>query len=230
MILHQILKIGGETVQIVTIALTLDRDAPGRGIFAVQAAAAPVGDVQLYAGINGLARLYFSGYLEQSVRIDSKQQRLVVRETPGRLTRRAPLARRNSTLAEIIGDLQSVSGVQFRTSGLWIMQSVPHFFNVGSGAEALRLIGQLSGLPDWIALPQADGSVYIGSAANIGRCSTVLRLDPKIFTNLSASGADCAFMPSLRPGMRIRIGDTAEQTITQVTMTGEKLRLGLEFA
>lgn len=228
--IHQIFKANGRELPIVSIALVLDRDAPGRGIVAVQSPEPLAGDVQIFAGINGKAALYFAGYIEQCVRIDAKQQRLVIRTATGKLAGRAPIARRNSKLAEIIGELQRLSGVAFRTAGDWPQRPIPHFVNLGSGREALRLIGQLSGVPDWIALEQPDGALYLGSAVKVKRRRQVLRFDAKVFTNLSATGADCAFMPALRPGMIIRIGDSAAQEITTVNMTAETLRLGLEYA
>lgn len=228
--IESILQVVHHDYPIVSMSLTLDRDAPARGIIAIQSTDPVAGTVRFFTGINGTAKLYFTGYVEQCVRIDAKQHRLTVRALAGKLANRAPIAMRNSKLIEIIAALGTAAGVTFRTTGNWTEKPVPHFASIGTGDEALRQIGELSGLSDWMTLEQADGSLYIGQGQDVKRRKTVFRFDEKIFTSLSATGADCAFIPSLRPGMLIRIGDSPVLEITTITITAEKMRLGFEYA
>ena len=228
--IESILQVDRQNYTIVSMSLTLDRDASARGIIAIQASDPITGTVCLFNGINGTAKLYFTGYIEQCVRIDAKQHRLTVRSIPGKLAKRVHIAMRNSQLLEILAALGKSSGVIFRTTGNWTEKSVSHFAALGTGDDALRQIGELSGIQDWVTLEQPDGSLYVGSGQDVKRKKTIFRFDEKIFTALSATGADCAFIPSLRPGMLMRIGDSPVLEITTITIAAEKMRLGFEYA
>jgi hypothetical protein len=52
-----------------------------------------------------------------------------------------------------------------------------------------------------------------------------VRLPADIFTETSVAGATCALLPALRPGQRISIGDGRELEITNINVSGEKMRI-----
>lgn len=224
--IEQRLFVAGAEIPIVSFSLTLDAAAPGRGVFSVRSETAIAGDVRLYVGLNGEpAARYFSGVVTRCEKIDLRQRRLLVREYGEALLARVPIALRNSTLRRAIELVSEHTGVGFRISGEWADKSVPHFINSGTGRAALGLVGALSGVDDFTTAFNADGSVYLGPRSELKLRRKVIALDARMFTALSAAGADLPFLPALRPGVAIRIGDGEDRSIAQINVSGEKMRI-----
>jgi len=218
--------------KIVSESVVLDLTAPGRAVFVVIADGAAVGDpVRFRLGIDGGTALWFSGYVESCRRIDRKQLRLVVREYSALLSRRWPMAQRNTTARRVLAELSNRTGIAFRlgaSAAEWIDRPIAHFFNIGTGYAILELLGRHLEISDFLWQNQPDGSVFVGSGTELAGAATVLKFPAMFFTQLSATGADCPCLPDLRPGRRIRIGDTDPVRIETITLTGEKIRIGFQ--
>ncbi|MDD4818105.1 MAG: hypothetical protein PHI85_09070 [Victivallaceae bacterium] len=223
--INQILTVAGRPVEIVSIALTLDRDAPGRGVIVVKSDAPLDGDILVEAGINGTVSKYFAGYIESCRKIDPHQMRLAVREISGRLANRAPVALRNVTLRDAMAAVGAAVGLKLTAVGDWLDIPVPHFVNIGTGFEAVKLIGELSGLSGFRYTAFPAGFVFLGPAGQLKIAARPLELAARWFTNVTSVGADIAFIPALRPNMRLAIDGAPEAVISEVAMTAEALHL-----
>ncbi len=223
--INQILTVAGQTVELVSIALTLDRDAPGRGVIVAKSDAPLSGDILVEAGINGTVSKYFSGYIESCRRIDAHQMRLAVREISGRLADRAPVALRNVTLRDAMTAVGAAVGLRLTGVGGWLDVAVPHFVNLGTGFEAVKLIGELSGLSDFRYTAFPAGFVHLGPTSQLKVAARPLELAARWFTNVTSTGADAPFIPALRPNMRLVIDDAPEVVIAEIAMTADAVRL-----
>lgn len=216
-------------VKIVSDSLTLERGAPGRGILVVQSEVNLAGVAELNIGLDQKYELFASCYIESCRQIDKKQQRLVIREFSGVLAKRLPLSMRNTNARDVLKAISEITGLVFKLEDAdWNKQAIPYFINIGSGFEALKLLGQELDIEDFVWQCQADGSIYIGSLQSCKLNKKVLRIPAEFFNELSASGAGCQLVPGFRPGKRIRIGNGEVITIDKATISGENMRINWE--
>ena len=227
------LQIAGKPVKIVSESVVLDLFAPGSAVFSVlpESAVNPGDAVCFDLGINGAAERYFTGYVSSAKRIDARQVRIYVRDYSALLENRCPLAHRNTTARRVLDEISSKTGIAFHTgkinAGLYDAP-IAHFFNPGSAAAALAVIGKHLEIDDYLCRSQADGSVFVGSGKELLGADTTLVIPAPFFTELSVSGATCACVPALRPGRKIKIGDLEAVRIGQTNVAGEKMRLVFE--
>jgi hypothetical protein len=225
----RILTINDKMVSIVSDSWILERNTPGRAILAVKSRDVLEGIVTFDLGLDGVAVRWFTGYIESCSRIDDNQVRLVVRELGAVLAARWPLSLRNVTARDVLKQLAYQTGLAFSLEDAdWNKQSIPHFINIGSGLEALNQLGVHLEINDYCQQCQADGSIYIGSAAGMVVSQKIIELPASLFTETSASGATCALLPELRLGQRLRIGDGAIVRINSISVTDEKMRINWE--
>ncbi len=226
------LTISDNEVKIVSESVVLDLTSPGRAVFTVIADAVSVGDlVRFYLGTEGVAELWFSGYVESCRRIDYKQLRLVVREFSALLARRWTISQRHTSARRVLTELNRQTGISFRMgdhSASWANTPIASFFNLGSGYEVLELIGKHLKIDDFVWQNQPNGEIFVGSGHELSGAKTTLAIPERFFSNLSGAGADCACLPALRPGRWLRIGNTDPVRIETVTMQGINMRIGFQ--
>lgn len=110
----------------------------------------------------------------------------------------------------------------------WLSHRAAFVMNPGSGYALIDAFGRIFNVPDYCWMPQPDGAVYIGDYKDAAAGRKVFALPATFFTALSASGADCAVIPTLRPGQRLRIGNSPPVIVEQVTLTGNSMRIQFE--
>ena len=232
--IDKILKNNKQRIKIVSDTLTLERGTAGRGILVVQSEYALSGIVELSIGINQVDsilfnqtyELYITGYIDSCRQIDKKQQRLVIRELSGVLAARCPLSMRNTNALDVLKAIGKLTGLAFKTENApWNKQAIPYFVNIGTGFEALKLLGQELEIENFVWQSQADGVVYVGSLQSCEVNKKVLGIPAEYFKELSVSGASCPLVPGFRPGRRVRIGDGEIITIDKITVNGEQMRI-----
>ncbi|MDD5598557.1 MAG: hypothetical protein PHV82_11485 [Victivallaceae bacterium] len=225
----KILKINSEIIPIVSDTLALEQGAAGRGIFAVRSEKALSGIAELSIGLDQDYELFCSGYIESCRQIDKQQQRIVIREFSGTLAGRCALAMRNVNAIDVLTAIGKLTGLAFRLEDAeWNKKAMPYFFNIGSGFEALQLLGAELGIANFVWQSQADGIVYVGSLEASRVYKNPLRIPAEFFKELSATGAGCPIIRGFRPGRRIRIGDGDILTIDKVTVSAENMRINFQ--
>ncbi len=223
---HKQMKVGKRSVLIISDSWVLDQKIPGRAIVSVVSTSILSGSITIDAGIGDKVSRWWTGYIERCSRIDQNQVRLVIRELGAVLLARYPMALRNVTGTDVLKAIADKTGLAFNTEdGDWLKQSIPHFINIGCGYDALDLLGKQLGIDDYIWQCQADGSIYVGSAGSTAAAKMIIELPEAFFTDTSAIGTSCAFLPALRPGQRLRIGDGDVVTIKSITVTGDTMRI-----
>ena len=226
------LTVAGNEVKLISESVVLDLAAPGRAVFNCLIDHPAAGDlVQFALGIDGAAALWFSGYVESCRRIDPKQWRITVREYSALLARRWTVSQRHTSAARVLDELSRQTGIAFRlgpSAAAWNETPIAFFCNLGSGFAILETLGKHLQIPDFIWMNQPDGTVFVGSGSELAGAETVLAIPERFFTGLTAAGADCACLPALRPGRRIRIGDSDPVRIESITLQGEKMRLNFQ--
>ncbi len=224
--IDKILKNDSGILKIVSESIVLEQDNAGRAIFAVQSEDALSGMVYLSLALNKEYKRYLTGYIESSLQVDSKQQRLVVREPAAVLAKRWTISKRNTNAVEILEALNSATGCAFSMgSGNWSSTSIPHFINIGTGYEAIKNLGRELCIDDFTWLSQPNGTIYVGPLSKADIYQNIIGVPADFFFNLSASGADCPIVPGFRPGKRIRIGNGEILTIDSVTVSGTNMRI-----
>ncbi len=226
------LTVSGNEQKLVSESAVLDMSGPGRAVFVIQAERPAVGEiVQFSLGLDGAVSLWFSGYIESCRRIDSRQWRIVAREYSALLARRWTISQRNTSAARVLEEISRLTGIAFRFgpgAEEWKDTPIAFFFNLGSGYEALDLVGKHLRISDFVWMNQPDGTVFVGSGSELAGAGSVLVIPERFFTGLSAAGADCPLLPALRPGRRIRIGDSDPVRIESITLQGEKMRMNFQ--
>lgn len=223
------LMLGDRACKIVSESVVLDLTSPGRAVFCIQADSAETGTpVRFFLGFDGTAELWFTGYVESVRKLDAKQLRITAREFSAVLSRRWTLSQRHTSARRVLEELSDRTGAAFRLgdSAEWADAPIPYFFNIGSGFSILELIGRHLRIADFVWRGQPDGSVYVGSASELAGAGSTLAIPERFFTGVTATGADCACLPALRPGRQLRIGGMETVRIESITLAGAKMRLG----
>lgn len=225
--LHKILKINNERVKVVSDSFVLEQSTAGRAIITVLSKTPLEGIVTLAIGYSNSLQRWFTGIIETCVRVDHQQHRLTVSELPAVLARRWTISRRNVTATDILSELGQKSGISIivKPDSPWLTARSPHFVNIGTGYEALDALGRIYNIPNYCWIPQATGAIYVGNYQDSAVSKKIIGIPANFFTGLSATGADCAAIPTLRPGQQIRIGDGDILRINQVTLSSTNMRI-----
>ena len=224
----RILHVGETPVKIVSMSLTLERYAAGRALFNVLSDTPLSGEIRFFAGINNQLASYMTGTITSSVRIDAKQQKITVREKPFALERPMPLALRNVPISDILKAIGDDAKIPIAWFGDWAEIPVPHFINLGTGLDALHLAARLSLESTMSIIFSPNGGVFLAARNMTKQGRSLIRLPGTIFRDVSPIGAECAFLPALRPGMRIQIDEQPETVVVSITVSGDTMRVRWE--
>lgn len=224
--LNRALTINQSPRQIITERIMLDLFSPGRAEFTVVAADAikPNQLVTFDMGYSQQAAMqrWFIGMTETVVPVGNKQVKVFCRELSSALSRALPLNLRHVSLREVLAAINTITGLNFATPDQsYSTTKVANFFNVGSGYQAMALLGRVFKIPDFIWQQQA-GVIYVGSWAD-SRWASIknMAIPADLFAGQSANErAELAAIPILRPGMRV-----AGNRITSIDFQQNKMTL-----
>ena len=107
---------------------------------------------------------------------------------------------------EVVTEINRLTELNFSTPEKnYSTTKVANFYNIGSGYQALELMGRVFKMPDYI-WQQQSGVIYGGSWADSKWAEIKDMMIPeKLFDKHSANeSAKVAAIPFLRPGMRVR--------------------------
>ena len=230
---HKIILINNSKYDIVSDSITLEYNSAGRAVFVIQASE-NFNDqlVQLYITNEFyLPEPYFTGYVEDSIQIDDKQQRIFCRELDYCLNSRAPISLRNQPLENIVKNLELKSNLTFNLlKGVWEKKVIPNFINIGCGYDAVDQIKNLAQLPELNnsedLLPQFRINSSEVGLIDIGyKMPVILEFDPTLFFEQTMQGCSCALIPAIRPGMQLKIGTSEMKTVKLVEVAGANMRI-----
>lgn len=172
-------------------------DAPGFNPARFSAVAFDIG----YSQHGQLSRL-FLGYVEQFVRVDARRVRIFCREWGGMLHADVPLNLRHPTVIDVLMAIHAETQLNFSVpEAAYSRKKMPHFAHVGTGYQALSLIGRVFGIDDMIWQQQGGGAIYVGSWADSRWPSRQVQFQESMFkSHLSSQTAEIAAVPELRPG------------------------------
>ena len=234
---QKIILINNNRYDIVSDSITLEYNSAGRAIFVIQAKENLNNQiVQLFITNElNIPEPYFSGYIEDSIQIDSHQQRIFCRELDYLLTSRMPISLRNQSLECIVKYLEQQLKLKVSLlKGIWEKKIIPNFINIGCGYDAITQIKDLASMPD-IAdniLNNFDkkpefrvNSNEIGLIEIGYKVPIVLDFEPSLFYKQTIYGASCPLIPAIRPGMVLNIGTNESKTIKLVEITDKEMRI-----
>ena len=224
--INEILKINEEGVPVESVFLTLSQHSAGCAFFVVQSDKPLSGKAEFYLGYGSNYQLYFSGVIQDSIQIDNKQQRLSIKGFDSILSYKTRLSLRHVTAADILAAIADQTGINFVLQEAdWNNQLIPHFFNLGSGYEALDVLGNELDLEKFIWLNNPHGSIYVGSHEGL-KHAVDINLPAKFLSQMSAIGASVQMHPGIRPGVRIKVGDSDDFVyITAVDYSNQSMRI-----
>lgn len=216
------LTIGGKAVaNIVSDSVQLDLFSTGRATFVVTCEDEPKGVVELQLGykVHELTP-YFLGAIE-SKHFANGQWFLTCRELIGALSFLTPLALRFASASEVLTALES-TGFKFVHSNKDYMQSkVPCFYHHGDGISALRQLGKVFNIPDYIFQQRPDGLIYVGSWHDSPWANTpVDNLPEHIINTKNANTGEMMAIPKMRPGIKLN-----NRFIIETTLLGNKQKI-----
>lgn len=206
--------------------MVLDLFSPGRAEFNVVAGEAIVANQLVtfdigYSHQSAMQR-WFIGVTEKVVPVGNKQVKVFCRELSSALSHPLPLNLRHVSLRDVLAEINTITGLNFATPDKdYSTTKVANFFNIGSGYQAMALLGRVFKIPDFIWQQQA-GVVYVGSWAD-SRWATIknMAIPANLFAGHSANErAEIAAIPLLRPGIRV-----SGNRITSIEFTQNKMTL-----
>ena len=179
----------------------LDLSTPGRADFTVQSRVKLSGIVHFEIGISNMVD-FFTGYIEKSITVDSKQQRIFCRELTGVLWNTIPISARRVSMADVLAIYARKTGLTFVSSGG--EEPVPVFQTIGNGIHGLDSLGKVFGIDNYIWQQQADGVVYAGPWDQSKWADRDIPIPEELFTDVQLDGSKTiAVVPGLRPGIKV---------------------------
>ncbi|WP_299002300.1 hypothetical protein [uncultured Shewanella sp.] len=214
--LTKVLTIDGRPViNIVSDHVQLDLFSAGRAIFIVNCEREPSGLVELHLGyqVSNLTP-YFLGVIEKK-HFSQGKWFLTCRELIGALSFPAPLSIRFATFKQVLSELSKL-GVEFvHPNAEYINLPVPCFYHHGDGISALRSLGRIYQITDYIFQQRPDGKIYVGSWHDSGWAKKPITdfSEHPIVTKTATTGK-LLVIPQLRPGIKLN-----GRYITQVVLS-----------
>ena len=209
---------GKPVVNIVKDVVHLDLFSTGRATFVVVSDEEPKGIVELHCGYRLDSLIpYFLGVIE-SKHFSNGQWFLTCRELIGALSFNIPIAIRYATLHDVLKKIETV-GVKFvYPDSDYINSPVACFYHSGDGISALRQLGKIYQISDYIFQQRPDGKIYVGSWHDSGwATSPVDNFTEHVLNVSSTTKGSLVAIPKLRPGVKIN-----NRFVVETTMTGNK--------
>jgi hypothetical protein len=216
------LTVAGGEVRIVSGMFLLEADTAGRAAIMVQSQAPLSGIATLAIGWDGDLETWFTGFIESSLQVDAKQQRLVIRETSAVLGAACPISARNILPATILANIADATGATFVANAIPDTR-LSHAVNLGTARAAIfRMAAELQ-IQDFACQALPDGRIYCGPRG--GLQSATLYVPANMFSNLTSLGGSLQAVPRIRPGVRLAVGNSEPVTITRVELASSTMRL-----
>lgn len=209
--LNRVLTVNQIKRQLIDERIILDLHSPGRAQFTVLLDDNEIKQNQLITfdfGYNSQEKLqrWFIGLTDKVVPMGAGRLKIFCRELSSVLYNPLPLNLRHVSARDVVMEINNQTGLNFSTPDKkYSITKVANFYNIGSGYQALEMMGRVFKIPDYI-WQQQSGVVYVGSWAD-SKWSTIknMMLPEKYFSGHSANeSATIAAIPLLRPGMRVR--------------------------
>jgi len=221
--LSNTLKIGGQPVtNVVTKTVQLDIASTGRAKFEVVTEQAPSGLVELHLGYTLDNMIpYFLGVIESKHQANGRWY-LTCRELIGALSFAAPLAVRHATITAVLDELTKL-GIEFviPNNAEYLNHVTPAFYHSGTGIEALRQIGKVWGINDFIFQQRPDGKIFVGSWHDSRWPQVIINDFPEhTITAKSSTTGELIAIPKLRPGIKLN-----GRHITEVTLINDRMHI-----
>ncbi|MGL1932166.1 MAG: hypothetical protein OCC45_10445 [Desulfotalea sp.] len=210
------ITVNDQSLPLVKDHTAIDISTPGRADFTVQAKSALSGVVDFMVGTTSMVN-FFTGYIEKSITVDAKQQRIFCRELTAVLWNKIPVSARRVSLADVLSIYSRKTGLQFRSEGG--ETPVPVFQTMGNGIHGLDSLGRVFGIDEYIWQQQEDGVVYVGSWQDSKWPDCNVPVPEELFTDVQLDGTKTiAVVPGLRPGMKIN-----DNFITAIQLIGHEM-------
>jgi hypothetical protein len=222
--LNSILNINGlPAVTVVNKQIQLDLNSTGRAMFEVVTEQTPTGLVELHLGYTvDNMQPYFLGVIESKHQSNGRWF-LTCRELIGALSFSAPIAIRHATINQVLSALNN--NIEFITpdnnSADYMQKVVPHFYHSGTGIEALKQIGRVYQIPQFIFQQRPDCKIYVGSWQHSRFAQNSISDYPEHTINATSSTTGTLVaVPKLRPGIKIN-----DRFITEVTLSNDRMQI-----
>lgn len=205
-------------INLVSEAVQLDLFSTGRASFTVVCENEPTGIIELHCGyqLDNLTP-YFLGVIE-SKHFSNGQWFLTCRELLGALSFHYPMAIRYATLIDVLNDLAK-TGLEFTYPDAdYTKEFVACFYHNGDGISALKSLGKIFNIKDYIFQQRPDGKVFVGSWHDSAWATSEINdfSDHVLKVKNSRSG-EMVIVPKLRPGLKLN-----GKYIIETTLAGNK--------
>ena len=214
---------GGE-YQIVNEEIRLDIDRPGLAIIQVVADEPLSGRVRFSLGwhFDPHLTLFFTGEIARCTQVDGKQYRLLCPELSARLDNTEPVALRHPTMQDVIARYAELTGLSFIVPAKPYAETrVPAFYGLGSVFHAMKNLGQVFHVEDYVWLTQGDGRVFAGAWQDSRWKGREIAIPQAVFNNVSAGGERVmTALPALRPGCEVN-----GERVQSVWFSGHEMRV-----
>ena len=196
------LLIGGKDYKLISEETNLATSSPGRATFSVKTNDVLSGDVifmMQYA--TGTEFPYFIGLIENQYQKDDNNRIITCREFSSLLTLPVTLSLRHCTINAVLNAITEKTGLVFVTPSTITTKRVARFSHLGTGVHALKSLGSIFGLKNFVWFQTTEGRIYVGSRNDTKAENNPVDLPIEFFTGRDAAdSATVPAVPTLRPG------------------------------
>lgn len=203
MTLNKLLRVNNKPVDLICDHVQLFLSSPGRALFEIATDDEPAGLIELHIGYKtDDLTPYFLGVIESKRKAGDKWY-LTCRELVGALAYAAPVSIRFATLRAVLDEYEKL-GITFVTPEIdYVTNHVACFYHDGCGISALRQLGSVFGIENFMFQQQANGQVYVGSWNHSNWSDSPVTLPDHVFTYSNANSVELMAVPKLRPGLKL---------------------------
>ncbi|WP_375750961.1 hypothetical protein [Vibrio sp. HN007] len=197
------LYISNQEVGISTNMASLKLSNGGTAIFVIQVEQSPnaLELVRFDIGYGEDMYTWLEGYIDKVQPAENGAYKITVKENAGILAKRWPLSLEHPTVADVIEQLESLTGLDFQLPDAdYINKVIPNFVCSGTGYQCMQQIGKAFEIPDFVWYQNDDQSVYCGSYEHSRFHGKTPEVPLELTSRRNGDNMTFAPFPMIRPG------------------------------
>ena len=199
---NRVVSIGGETVKADSVAYNLELSAVGTARLSLLTSETLSGLVVIKSGHSGKPLVVdFVGVIQDQLQKDSRRRVVLCRELTAVLNLPLFLTLRHCTASDVLKALSDKTGLAFSLPDKpYAKKKAACFYTASTGLHAIKQLGIVFNIPDFIWYQGEKGEVFVGSYSDSGRIVDSLNIKESLFYEVKTTEAKAMPLPGFKPG------------------------------